>query len=271
MAAKTVKGSILMTSNFETLHFAEENEIGILTINRPLKLNALNIQVLRELKDCLAGLQQSKLKGLIVTGEGEKAFIAGADIAEMKPMTTEEASAFSELGQQVTLLFESLPFPSIAAVNGFALGGGFEMALSCDFIFSTANAVFGLPEVKLGLIPGFGGTVRLARITGERRAKEIMFSGRNVNAEEAQKLGITLEVFPSKTELMDGCRKWFVMTSQNSSYAISRAKHALRSSSEEIIEHGLMMEREEFGNIFQTPQMIEGTTAFTEKRKANFK
>lgn len=261
-----------MTNKFETITLTTEGSLGILTINRPSKLNALNIQVLRELKECLSELQgKNDLRGLILTGEGEKAFVAGADIAEMKPMTRGEAGAFSELGQQVTLLFESLPYPTIAAVNGFALGGGFEMALSCDFIFSTANAVFGLPEVKLGLLPGFGGTVRLARIVGERRAKEIMFSGRNVTSEEAQKLGITLEVFASKAELLEGAKKWFSLSLQNSSYAISRAKHAMRASSEEIIDHALMMEREEFGAIFQTPEMIEGTSAFIEKRKANFK
>jgi enoyl-CoA hydratase len=260
-----------MTNNFETLSYTEDGGIGLLSINRPSKLNALNIQVLRELKECLAIIHTKSLKGLILTGEGEKAFIAGADIAEMKPMSKGEASAFSELGQQVTIRFESLPFPAIAAVNGFALGGGFEMALACDFIFSTSNAVFGLPEVKLGLIPGFGGTVRLARITGERRAKEIMFSGRNVSSEEAHKLGITLEVYPTKAELIEGCKKWLSMASQNSLYAISRAKHAMRTSSEEIIEHSLIMERDEFAAIFQTPEMVEGTQAFLEKRKANFK
>lgn len=260
-----------MTSKFETLLLDTTGEVGILTINRPQKLNALNIQVLRELKVCLSELHSSNLKGLIVTGEGEKAFIAGADIAEMKPMTTGEASAFCELGQQVTILFESLPFPTIAAVNGYALGGGFEMAMSCDFIFSTSNAVFGLPETKLGLIPGFGGTVRLSKIVGERRAKEIMFSGRNVSNEEAKSLGITLEVFNTKAELLDGARKWFSLATQNSPYAISRAKHAMRMSGEEVSNYSLQMEREEFGNIFQTPQMIEGTTAFVEKRKATFK
>lgn len=260
-----------MKSNFETLSLDTSSSVGILTINRPSKLNALNIQVLRELKTCLTELHTSGLKGLIVTGEGEKAFIAGADIAEMKPMLNGEAQAFSELGQQVSLLFESLPFPTIAAVNGYALGGGFEMAMSCDFIFASSNAVFGLPEVKLGLIPGFGGTVRLARIVGERRAKDIMFSGRNVSSEEALKLGVALEVFASKAELLEGCKKWFALSTQNSTHAISRAKHALRISSEEVIEHSLMMEREEFGNIFQTEEMIEGTSAFVEKRKANFK
>lgn len=260
-----------MTNNFETLVFEENNGLGFLTINRPQKLNALNIQVLRELKECLTSIHLKPLQGLILTGEGEKAFIAGADIAEMQFMTPAEANAFSELGQQVTILFESLPFPTIAAVNGFALGGGFEMCMSCDFIFATQNAVFGLPEVKLGLIPGFGGTVRLSRIVGERRAKEIMFSGRNVTADEARHLGIILEVFSSKSDLIEGCKKWFSVATNNSSYAISRAKHAMRISTEEVIRLALMMEREEFGQIFQTPQMKEGTNAFLEKRKANFK
>lgn len=260
-----------MTNNFETLNLEITGDIGVLTINRPAKLNALNIQVHRELKACLTELHKSSLKGLILTGEGEKAFIAGADIAEMKPMTNGEAKAFSELGQQVTLLLENLPFPTIAAVNGFALGGGFEMALACDFIFATSNAVFGLPEVKLGLIPGFGGTQRLSRVVGERRAKEIMFSGRNVKIEEAKNLGIALEVFENKTQLMEETRKWLSMTTANSSFAIARAKEVLNSGIEQALEEGLQIEAEAFGKIFQTEDMIEGTTAFIEKRKANFK
>lgn len=249
-------------STFETIALTQQEHIGILTINRPAKLNALNIQVHRELKDCLSKLSQSSLKGLILTGEGEKAFIAGADIAEMKPMTGGEARAFSELGQQVTLLMENLPFPTIAAVNGFALGGGFEMAMSCDFIFATNNAVFGLPEVKLGLIPGFGGTQRLARIVGERRAKEIMFSGRNVTAPEAKALGIALELFENKQALLEGCHSWFKLSLGNSSAAIAKAKATMGK--------GYEAEASEFGHIFQTPEMIEGTSAFLEKRKANF-
>jgi enoyl-CoA hydratase len=271
MAVKMVKDSILMTNNFETITLDTTGEVGLLTINRPTKLNALNIQVHRELKACLTELHSSKLKGLILTGEGEKAFIAGADIAEMKPMTTGEAQAFAELGQQVTVLLESLPFPTIAAVNGFALGGGFEMAMACDFIFASKNAVFGLPEVKLGLIPGFGGTQRLARIVGERRAKELMFSGRNVTCEEAKNLGITLEVFEDKTALLEGAKNWFKLATANSNYAIARAKEALRTGSEKNLEDGLKVEAKAFGNIFQTEQMIEGTTAFVEKRKAQFK
>ncbi len=262
MAERTGKDSTLMTNKFETIVLDTTGEVGVLTINRPSKLNALNIQVHRELKDCLTELQKSSLKGLILTGDGEKAFIAGADIAEMRPMTTGEARAFSELGQMVTILLESLPFPTIAAVNGFALGGGFEMAMSCDFIFATNNAVFGLPEVKLGLIPGFGGTQRLARIVGERRAKELMFSGRNVTATEAKSLGIALELFETKQALMEGCQNWFKLSLGNSSAAIARAKA--------ILGRGFESEAVEFGNIFQTPQMIEGTSAFLEKRKAIF-
>ena len=260
-----------MISNFETLTFKEENGIGVLTVNRPAKLNALNIQVHQELKKCLTELLKAPLKGLILIGEGEKAFIAGADIAEMKPMSTSEAQAFGELGQQVSLLFEALPYPTIAAVNGFALGGGFEMAMSCDFIFASKNAVFGLPEVKLGLIPGFGGTQRLARIVGERRAKEIMFSGRNITSEEAKTLGIALEIFEDKSKLLEGCYNWFKLANANSNYAIARAKETLRTGIEKTLEEGLKIEAKAFGNIFQTEQMIEGTSAFLEKRKANFK
>jgi enoyl-CoA hydratase len=261
-----------MTQNsFETIVLDTSGEVGILTIHRPAKLNALNIQVHRELKFCLMELRESHLKGLILTGEGEKAFIAGADIAEMKPMTTGEAQAFAELGQQVTVLLESLPFPTIAAVNGFALGGGFEMAMSCDFIFASKNAVFGLPEVKLGLIPGFGGTQRLARIVGERRAKEMMFSGRNVTCEEAKNLGIVLEMFDDKAKLLEGCQNWFKLAVGNSNHAITSAKETLRLGTEHSLAEGLAIEARAFGKIFQTEQMVEGTTAFVEKRKAQFK
>ncbi len=252
-----------MISNFETLSFNHNDGVGTLIINRPDKLNALNIQVLRELKGALTELKNADLKGLIVTGEGEKAFIAGADIAEMKPMETGEASAFSELGQLVTLGFEALPYPTIACVNGFALGGGFEMAMSCDFIFATKNAVFGLPEVKLGLIPGFGGTQRLMKIVGERRAKEVMFSGRNVLSDEAKTLGIALEVYADKAQLLAEAQDWFKNTTKNSSVAIYQAKI--------VMGQGLASERKAFGNIFQTEDMVEGTSAFIEKRKANFK
>lgn len=259
-----------MINNYETIRFERNGDIGVLTVNRPSKLNALNIQVHQELKMMLTQLQKENLKGLILTGEGEKAFIAGADIAEMQSMNSSESSAFAELGQQVTMLLESLPYPTIAAVNGFALGGGFEMAMSCDFIFASSNAVFGLPEVKLGLIPGFGGTQRLARIVGERRAKELMFSGRNVKIEEAKALGIVLEVFENKEALLAGCNKWFELALANSSAAIAKAKATLWEGVDKPLNEGLIIEAKAFGETFQTPHMIEGVAAFLEKRKANF-
>jgi len=245
------------------LSFNVSDEVGTLIINRPDKLNALNIQVLRELKGALTELRAAPIRGLIVVGEGEKAFIAGADIAEMKPMETGEALAFSELGQLVTMAFEALPYPCIACVNGFALGGGFEMALACDFIFATKNAVFGFPEVKLGLVPGFGGTQRLMKIVGERRAKELLFSGRNVTIDEAKDLGIALEVYADKAQLLAEAQSWFKMTLKNSSCAIFQVK--------QVLGKGFIEERKAFGNIFQTEDMLEGTAAFIEKRKAQFK
>ncbi|HXH32382.1 MAG TPA: enoyl-CoA hydratase-related protein [Bacteriovoracaceae bacterium] len=260
-----------MTNNYPTIVFTRTGDVGTLVINRPSKLNALNIQVHSELKSCLQELHRTDLKGLIFTGEGEKAFIAGADIAEMKPMSVSDAQAFSQLGQQVSVLLETLPYPVIAAVNGFALGGGFEMAMSCDFIFATKTAVFGLPEVKLGLIPGFGGTQRLTRIVGMRRAKEIMFSGRNVSSEEALKLGIVLDLFENKTDLLEAANKWLSLSMNNSTYAIGRAKSALQRGMETTLTDGLKLESQEFGSIFGSPDMLEGTAAFLEKRKAQFK
>ncbi len=258
-------------NNFETIKFEIKGEIGFLTINRPDKLNALNIKVLQELKAATAELVKMNLKGLILTGEGEKAFVAGADIAEMKPMTVGEAHAFSHLGQLVTLGFEALPYPTIAAVNGFALGGGFEMALSCDFIFASEKAVFGLPEVKLGLIPGFGGTQRLAKLVGASRAKELVFSGRQIKAQESKDLGIALEIYADKDQLLASCEAWFENTKKNSPMGISKAKLALSQGIEKSLEQGLMIERQEFGNIFATEDMKEGTSAFVEKRTAYFK
>jgi enoyl-CoA hydratase len=260
----------MTTYNF--LKFETENQIGILTINREDKLNALNIELLEELKTFLLSLhKESAIKSLIVTGAGEKAFIAGADIAAMSGMGPAEGENFARLGQEVTLLFEELPFPVIAAVNGFALGGGCEMALACDFILCTQNAVFGLPEVKLGLIPGFGGTQRLAKIVGRNFAKEMIYTGKNIKADEAQKLGLTLEVFVTKAELMNGCMKKIEMILGNSPYAIGVAKRVINLGADISVSDGLKIEKEQFGAIFSSHDMREGCTAFVEKRKPQFK
>ncbi len=258
-------------SNFQTLVYEEQNNIGILTINRPEKLNALDATVLSELKSFLSEATQKKLTGLIITGSGEKAFIAGADIAAMTSMTSGQATDFGRLGQTVTLMMEYLPYPVIAAVNGFALGGGFEMALACDFIFATQSAVFGLPEVKLGLIPGFGGTQRLARRTNPALAKELVFSGRNVKAEEAQVRGITTQVFADKAALIQGAKDYLAMVSKNSPLAVGLAKKVIDQGIQTTLEQGLTLEVNAFSQLFTSKDMKEGTAAFLAKRPAVFK
>jgi enoyl-CoA hydratase len=259
-----------MSTNYETIRFEIEGNIGLLTINRPDKLNALNELVLKELKEVLSNLDSS-LRGLIMTGEGEKAFIAGADIKAMSGMTVEEAKAFGALGQEVTLLFENAKLPIIAAVNGFALGGGCEMAMSADFIYATENAVFGQPEVKLGLIPGFGGTQRLARLVGRNLAKEMTYTGRNMKIEEAVRSGLVLKSFSTKEEMLGAARKTLGFASMNSPHAIALSKQVMNAGNDLTVEEGLKLELEQFANIFSSDDMKEGTTAFMEKRAPDFK
>ncbi len=251
--------------------FEIENNIGLLTINRPEKLNALNAQVLAELKTLLAEIKSKKLTGLIFTGAGEKAFIAGADIAAMSDMKASDGLAFGKLGQTVTVDIENLPFPTIACVQGFALGGGFEMALACDFIFASSKAVFGLPEVKLGLIPGFGGTQRLARRTNAAFAKELVFSGRNVTAGEALTRSIVNQVFEGQVELMTGAKAYLALVAKNSPLAITQAKLAIDQGVQTTLEQGLGIEVNSFSGLFGSYDMKEGTAAFLAKRKAEFK
>ena len=260
-----------MTNNYETLKFNVEDGFGYLTFNRPDKLNALNAQVIDELGLFCESIRDENLKGMIVTGSGEKAFIAGADIKAMSGMSSPEAAEFSKRGQKASLLLENLPFPVIAAVNGFALGGGLEMALSCDFILATDNAVFGLPEVSLGLIPGFGGTQRLAKIVGINRAKEMVYTGRMLKADEAVRTGLALSSHQSKSELLEACLSIIKKSSKNSLNAIAMAKGALNEGLSLSIEEGLEIEQKLFGDIFSSYDMKEGTSAFLEKRKPEFK
>jgi enoyl-CoA hydratase len=259
--------------NWQTLKFELKDRFGLITVNRPTKLNALNVELLSELKELLTELKNDdifSMMGLLVTGEGEKAFIAGADIAEMSDMTPSDAYTFGQLGQQVTVLFESLQVPVIACVNGFALGGGCEMAMSCDFIYATDSAVFGQPEVKLGLIPGFGGTQRLAKIVGRNNAKEIIYSGRNVNASEALRIGLVVRTFVSKEAMMEEAMKTLKMISANSPFAVSIAKKVMNEGIDLTITEGLQLEKRQFSGIFSSEDMREGTRAFTEKRAPKF-
>ena len=270
--ANQVGGFITMKDDWKTILFEQEGELGILTVNRARKLNALNRDVLEELKDFLEQLIQQKqsIRGLILVGDGDRAFIAGADIKAMSEMNTEEACDFGSLGQMVTTLLEDLPFPVIACVHGFALGGGMEMAMSCDFILATKDSVFGQPEVKLGLIPGFGGTQRLARIVGKNRASELIYTGRNIKADEALKIGLVAKVFADKKSLMREARKMFKSILENSPRAIALAKGAIYEGMNQSLKDGLQCELECFSSIFGSPDMLEGTKAFLEKRTPKF-
>jgi enoyl-CoA hydratase len=263
-----------INKEWNTLKIEVVESFATITVNRPTKLNALNVELLSELKEVLTEIKKDEvfaIKGLIVTGEGDKAFIAGADILEMSDMNASDAYTLGQLGQQVTVLFETLQIPVIACVNGFALGGGCEMAMSCDFIYATSNALFGQPEVKLGLIPGFGGTQRLAKLVGRNQAKEIIYTGRNVTAAEAQTLGLVLKTFATKAEMMAEATKTLKAISTNSSFAVSIAKKVMNEGIDLTTTEGLQLEKRQFSGIFTSEDMREGTLAFLEKRTPIFK
>lgn len=250
--------------------FQTENGIGVVTINRPEALNALNGEVLKELEQLfIHEVYNRKIRGVIITGAGEKAFIAGADIKAMNEMSQEEIQQFIALGQWVTRLIEEAPAIVIAAVNGYALGGGLEIALACDMIFASENARLGLPEVTLGLIPGFGGTQRLTRAVGERRAKQLIFSGVPVSAAEARQMGLVNEVFKQE-ELLVRVREVLQKMLSNSFFAVLQAKEAVQKGSTMSLESGLALEKHAFQTAFSHPDRIEGIRAFLEKRKPQF-
>ena len=184
------------TNSFEFIKYTEENEISIITISRPKALNALNSKVLDELSQALDEIDPSKTRALIITGEGEKSFVAGADISEMSSLSKKEAQEFSIKGNKVFRKIETLEIPVIAAINGFALGGGCELSLSCDIRLCAENAIFWQPEVGLGITPGFGGTQRLARVVGIGMAKQMIFTGKNIKADEALRIGLVNAIYP---------------------------------------------------------------------------
>lgn len=248
-----------------------EGEIGTLMINRPKALNALNMETLQEIQ---AGIQEVKnhpeIKVLIVTGSGEKAFVAGADISEMRGMNSIEALNFSKLGHLTLKMIEDLDRPVIAAVNGFALGGGTELALACDFIYASENAKFGLPEVTLGIFPGFGGTQRLPRLIGKGKAKELIMTGKMINSQEAFALGIANRVFP-QSSLMEEAKKVALQIAGNGAVAVRLAKMAVNAGFNMELTEACSLESYAFSLGFTTEDQKEGMTAFLEKRKPNYK
>jgi len=257
------------TQFYDTILYEVEDNIATLTINRTDKLNALNEQVFVDLKHCLSNIDSS-VRGLIITGQGDKAFIAGADIAAMNKLNSEEAVEFSKVGQDATLRLENLPIPVIAAVNGYALGGGCEIAMGADFIYATDNAMFALPEVTLGLIPGFGGTPRLASLIGRNAAKEIIFTGRSIKIDEAKKLGLVLKSFETKEQLLAAAKETLMKVSANSSISITETKRVMENCIGLSLQECFDLESSAFGRLFENSDAHEGTLAFLEKRKANF-
>ena len=256
---------------FKNLLIETDGGITILTINRPQSLNAFNSEVLQELENALTDLSKDEaVKAVIVTGAGEKAFVAGADIKGLAAIDgSGQATEFSRYAQRVLLLIEQMGKPVIAAVNGFALGGGMELALACDFIYASENAKFGLPEVGLGILPGWGGTQNLARLIGPQRAKEIIFTGKYITAQKALAWGIVNEVAPPE-ELMPKALQTAKAIVQNSSLAVSRAKDAVVNGINMTKEDGLRYESSLFGLLFSSQDPKEGMAAFIEKRKAEF-
>lgn len=254
----------------EHLLFEKEGHIGTLTINRPKALNALNSAVLRELHEFLSmHRQRQDIRALIVTGSGEKAFIAGADIKEMTALDHIEMLRFAHYGQEVTKLLEEAPFVTIAAVNGYALGGGMEMALACDFIYASENAKLGLPEATLGIIPGFGGTQRLARAVGTRRAKEMVMNGKPIGANEAKEMGIVNHVC-SSDDLMATTIAAAEAIVKNPYNAIVHAKAVINHGYSLSMDDALALERNAFGVCAATSDRNEGMAAFVEKRQPEF-
>lgn len=246
-----------------------ENEIAVVTISREKSLNALNSETLAELKECFENISERKdVRVLILTGAGKKAFVAGADISEMVNATPAEGRKMGMLAKEAFMLLETMPQVTIAAVNGYALGGGCEISMACDIRIASDNAKFGQPEVGLGILPGFGGTQRLARLVGKGRAKEIIFTCDQIDAQEAYRIGLANKVVPQE-ELLNTCKSMAEKIMSKGSYAISLAKEAINTGLETDLASGLTLEADLFGLSFSTADKKEGMTAFLEKRKAN--
>jgi enoyl-CoA hydratase len=251
----------------------KENGIWVVTLNRPNAMNALNGAMLADLDHFFSQVSEkpwSEVKAIVMTGSGDKAFVAGADIKEMSGLKETEACQFSERGQSVLRKIEALRIPVIAAVNGFALGGGLELALACDFIYASENAKMGLPEVTLGLIPGFGGTVRLSRVVGLNRAREMMMTGDMITADEALQLGLANKVLPQAL-LLIAVLKVAELIIQRGPIAVGKVKFAAIESFDLSLDSGLALEAMNFGQLFGKEDTREGIQAFIEKRKAQFK
>lgn len=251
----------------ENVLIAKEGHVATITINRPKALNALSTAVLTDLNAALDEVAADQdVYALIITGAGEKSFVAGADIAEMKDKSVEEAAEYGKFGNAVFRKIETFRCPVIAAVNGFALGGGCELAMSCDIRVASENAVFGQPEVGLGITPGFGGTQRLARLVGAGIAKEMIYTARNIKADRAAQIGLVNKVVAVE-ELSATVMKMAQGIAKNAPIAVAYAKKAINNGLQTDIDSGIAIEVEEFSNCFATEDQTYGMTCFLEKVK----
>ncbi|SFL13125.1 enoyl-CoA hydratase [Lachnospiraceae bacterium KH1T2] len=242
-----------------------KGQIAVLTINRPKALNALNSEVLDDLNAVLDGVDVNEIRCLILTGAGDKSFVAGADIGEMSTLTKAEGEAFGKKGNDIFRKIEAFPIPVIAAINGFALGGGCEISMSCDIRIASDNAIFGQPEVGLGITPGFGGTQRLARLVGMGMAKQMIYTARNINAEEALRIGLVNQVV-SQEELLPTAEKMANTIAQNAPIAVRACKKAINDGVQVNIDDAIVVEEKLFGSCFESEDQKEGMANFLRKK-----
>lgn len=250
----------------EYIVYEQKGSYAVITISREKALNALNSQVLDELNETLDAVNLEEVRCLILTGAGAKSFVAGADIGEMSTLTKAEGEAFGKKGNDVFRKLETFPIPVIAAVNGFALGGGCEISMSCDIRICSDNAVFGQPEVGLGITPGFGGTQRLARLVGPGMAKQMIYTARNIKADEALRIGLVNAVY-TQDELMAAAEKMAAGIAKNAPIAVRYCKKAINDGLDADMDEAIVIEEKLFGDCFESYDQKEGMAAFLEKRK----
>lgn len=250
----------------EFITYEQDGFVGVVTINRPKALNALNSQVLEEIEATFQAIDLETTRAVVLTGAGEKSFVAGADIGEMSTLTKAEGEAFGKKGNDVFRMIETFPIPVIAAINGFALGGGCEISMSCDIRICSENAVFGQPEVGLGITPGFGGTQRLARLVGPGMAKQMIYTARNIKAEEALRIGLVNAVYPQE-ELMAAAKKMAAGIAANAPIAVRACKKAINEGLEVNMDDAIVIEEKLFGSCFETEDQKAGMGNFLEKDK----
>ena len=250
----------------EFVTYEVQDRVGIITINREKALNALNSQVLDELSQAFDGVDLNEIRCIILTGAGEKSFVAGADIGEMSNLSKSEGEAFGKKGNDLFRKIETFPIPVIAAVNGFALGGGCEISMSCDIRICSDNAVFGQPEVGLGITPGFGGTQRLARLVSPGMAKQLIYTARNIKADEAYRIGLVNQIVP-QAELMETALKMAKGIAANAPIAVRNCKKAINDGLQVDMDKAIVIEEKLFGDCFETEDQKAGMANFLEKDK----